>query len=175
MNETVFLTRDARLDSYISIPRAVLELPLSSTELLLYALLLDRARLSQREARWADQQGRVFLFYPLSALAADLGRTEMTVKRGLNRLEALGLLYRSRQGACRANKLYVKVPAPQAGVEDAPEASAPEAAERQDFDRLLEKKRAAAAAEAAARAPEGVSLEPGQRISEKYGIRQTLK
>ncbi len=169
MNETVFLARDTRLQSYISIPRAVLELPLSSTELLLYARLLDRARLSQREARWEDGEGRVFLFYPLAALAADLGRTEMTVKRGLNRLEELGLLYRRRQGACRANKLYVKVPASAQAAEDLAAAEGPGA----DFDRLLAEKRAACAQ--AERATEAFSLEPGKRISDKYGIRRTLK
>ncbi len=174
MKETVFLTRDARVQNFISIPRAVLDLPLRSTELLLYALLLDRARLSQRQVKWADDRGRVFLFYPLAALAKDLGRTEMTVKRGLARLEELGLLYRCRQGACRANKLYVKVPADEAERAHVPPEPAEAAQDRADFDSLLEKKRAADAAVRAAEQP-AFSLEPGQRISEKYGIRQTLK
>lgn len=137
-----FLTPNTRLSSYLCIPRPVLKLSLNSTELLLYALLLDRARMSQRKREWTDAEGRVFLFYPISELAAAADKAETTVKRSLQRLEELGLLYRRRQGACRSNLLYVKVP-------EEPAAPAPatcgkslgKAAEKAAFDRLLQQKR----------------------------------
>lgn len=153
---TTFITEHTGLFNYLCVPRQVLELELNSTELHLYALLLDRARLSQQSPAWEDPQGRVFIFYPIVQLAADLNKAESTVKRGLNRLEELGLLYRKRQGACRANRLYVRIPAE--AVASAPAAKVPpvsscyayaapcedprgKAKEKEAFDRLLQQKR----------------------------------
>ena len=99
-----------RLTNYLTIPRPVLELPLNATELLVYGLLLERAKLSAQNPEWTDEEGRVFLFFPVEALAQALGKNPSTVKRAMNRLEAQGLLLRQRQGSCRANKLYVQVP-----------------------------------------------------------------
>ena len=99
-----------RLTNYLAIPRPVLELPLNATELLVYGLLLERAGLSAQNPNWTDQEGRVFLFFPVEDLAKALGKNPSTIKRAMNRLEKEGLLLRQRQGACRANKLYVRVP-----------------------------------------------------------------
>lgn len=41
-------TREGGLTNYLPLPRPLLELDLSGTALLLYALLLDRATLSQK-------------------------------------------------------------------------------------------------------------------------------
>ncbi len=142
------VTPKIRLTNYLCIPRAVLELPLNGTELLLYALLLERAKLSSRNPEWTDKEGQVFLYYPIHRLAEDLGKDPSTVKRAMNRLEEHGLVRRRRQGACRSNKLYVQVP--EESVIKAPAPDFPgmkvrnpygKPVENADLERLLEKKR----------------------------------
>ena len=51
----------------------------------------------------------------ITALAAVLSRSSMTVKRSLNELETAGLIMRVRQGVGEPNRIYVLIP----GKEDA--------------------------------------------------------
>ena len=51
----------------------------------------------------------------VTALAAVLSRSSMTVKRSLNELETAGLIMRVRQGVGEPNRIYVLIP----GKEDA--------------------------------------------------------
>ena len=76
---------------------------------LLYGLLLSRTQLSQRSG-WADENGSVYVIYPIRQMADDLNRSERTVKNALNELENAGLLLRVRQGWNRANRLFLQVP-----------------------------------------------------------------
>ena len=76
---------------------------------LLYGLLLSRTQLSQRSG-WADENGSVYVIYPIRQMADDLSRSERTVKNALNELENAGLLLRVRQGWNRANRLFLQVP-----------------------------------------------------------------
>ena len=75
---------------------------------LLYGLLLSRTQLSQRSG-WADENGSVYVIYPIRQMADDLNRSERTVKNALNELENAGLLLRVRQGWNRANRLFLQV------------------------------------------------------------------
>lgn len=103
------LTMDTRLPPYMAYPRFLLGLELSETARLVYVLLLDRARLSKKNA-WTDAEGKVYLFYPIRELAEDCRKSEMTVKNALSDLQKLGLIRRVRQGARGANRIYVRVP-----------------------------------------------------------------
>lgn len=76
---------------------------------LLYGLLLSRTQLSQRSG-WADENGSVYVIYPIRQMADDMNRSERTVKNALNELENAGLLLRVRQGWNRANRLFLQVP-----------------------------------------------------------------
>ncbi len=87
----------------------MLKMDLSQTAKLLYALLLDRSTLSQRNG-WQDEQGRVYIVYPIVEIAEMLDKGCTAVKSALNELDAAGLLERKRVGFSAANQLYVKVP-----------------------------------------------------------------
>jgi MarR-like DNA-binding transcriptional regulator SgrR of sgrS sRNA len=105
-----FLTKDSAMPVYLVFPRFLLDSDLGETAKLLYIVLLDRARLSQQDARWRDEQGRVFLYFPIRDLAVALHKSEMTVKTALGALERAGLIQRKHQGTGKANQLYVKIP-----------------------------------------------------------------
>ncbi len=98
------------MPSYLILPRGLKELDLSSTELWVYALLLDRARLSYGSPAWRDGEGRAFLYYPILALSKALGRSGTAVKNALRRLEEMDLIRRERLGQGKPNRIYVKLP-----------------------------------------------------------------
>ena len=62
-----------------------------------------------------DENGILFVCFPVTAIAAVLSRSSMTVKRSLNELETAGLIMRVRQGVGEPNRIYVLIP----GKEDA--------------------------------------------------------
>ena len=62
-----------------------------------------------------DENGILFICFPVTAIAAVLSRSPMTVKRSLNELETAGLIMRVRQGVGEPNRIYVLIP----GKEDA--------------------------------------------------------
>ena len=55
---------DTRLPPYLPYPRFLLQADLTQTAKLLYALLLDRATLSQANG-WLDEGGRIYLVFPI--------------------------------------------------------------------------------------------------------------
>ena len=62
---------DTRLPPYLPYPRFLLQADLTQTAKLLYALLLDRATLSQSNG-WLDEGGRIYLVFPIEKIAAAL-------------------------------------------------------------------------------------------------------
>lgn len=107
---TEYLTENSSLPPYMACPRFLLGLAISDTAKLVYMLLLDRARLSMQNDGWVDESGHVFLYYTVNELAATLARSDMTIKTALKVLAEQGLLIRQRQGAGKANRIYVKIP-----------------------------------------------------------------
>ena len=57
-----------------------------------------------------DENGILFICFPVTAIAAVLSRSPMTVKRSLNELETAGLIMRVRQGVGEPNRIYVLIP-----------------------------------------------------------------
>lgn len=101
--------RGGGLTNYLPLPRALLELDLSGTALLLYGLLLDRATLSQKNGWW-DEEGWVYVRFPISKLAAALGREVTAVKRRLAELERAGLIYRMVPKRGEASQIFLYLP-----------------------------------------------------------------
>lgn len=101
--------RGGGLTNYLPLPRALLELDLSGTALLLYALLLDRATLSQKNGWW-DGEGWVYVRFPIQKLAAALGRGTTAVKRRLAELERAGLIYRMVPKRGEASQIFLYLP-----------------------------------------------------------------
>ena len=81
---------------------------ISQTAKLLYSLLLDRSTLSQKN-KWQDDEGRIYIIYPIAEIAEILDKGSTTIKGALNELDAAGLLERERGGFSAPNRLYVKV------------------------------------------------------------------
>ena len=103
------MTAETELPAYLPYPRFLLKMDISHTAKLLYALLLDRSTLSQKNG-WQDSEGRTYIVYPIAEIAEMLDKGCTTIKGALNELDAAGLLERRRMGFSAANRLYVKVP-----------------------------------------------------------------
>lgn len=108
---TQFLTQDSLIPPYMAFPRFLLDKDgLSETAKILYTILLDRARLSQKNDGWTDEQGHVFILFPIKNLAEVMHKSEMSIKTALTALEKETLIFRKRQGAGFPNRIYVKYP-----------------------------------------------------------------
>lgn len=106
---TQFLTQDSLIPPYMAFPRFLLDKDgLSETAKILYTILLDRARLSQKNDGWSDEQGHVFILFPIKNLAEVMHKSEMSIKTALTALETENLIVRKRQGAGFPNRIYVK-------------------------------------------------------------------
>ena len=99
---THFLTPGSQILNYLVFPKFLLEIDdLNETAKILYMILLDRARLSQKNDRWTDENGHVYLFFTIPSLADAMHKSEMTIKTALKALEEKQLIYRKRQGIGR--------------------------------------------------------------------------
>ena len=116
-----YMKTDAKLLPYLPFPRFLLGADLTQTAKLLYAVLLDRANLSRANG-WTDEDGNIFVVFPLNKLADMVDKGPSTVKNALNELEAAGLIERRRCGNGMPNRIYVKQP------------------DSQDIDRLMDRK-----------------------------------
>ena len=106
---TDYMTVDTTLPPYFPYPQFLMDMALSHTAALTYALLLDRAHLSQLNG-WTDEAGRVYLIFPVEKIAAVLNRSLSSAKNALAELSAAGLIERKRRGQFLPNLIYVKLP-----------------------------------------------------------------
>ena len=104
-----YLTAATPLPQYLPYARFLLDTNLSHTAKLLYTLLLDRATLSQKN-NWIDAQDRIFVVYPLSSLAKDLGYSISSITRAFAELENAQLVERVRIGFSKPSRILLKVP-----------------------------------------------------------------
>jgi len=108
---TRFLTKNALIPPYMAFPRFLLNMTqLNETAKILYVMLLDRARISQKNEKWIDLMGHVYVVYTIEKLAIVMHKSETTVKTAMSTLEQADLIVRKRQGLGHPNKIYVKVP-----------------------------------------------------------------
>ena len=104
-----YLKPNMPLPQYLPYARFLLDTDLSHTAKLLYTLLLDRATLSQKN-NWVDDWGRIYVIYPLSNLAKDLGCCVSSVTRSFTELEKANLVERVRYGFSKPSHILLKVP-----------------------------------------------------------------
>lgn len=93
-----FMTIDTPLPPCMPFPRALTGFPVSSTAKVMYCRMLD-AMLSKGQE---DENGILFVCFPVTAIAAVLSRSPMTVKRSLNELGAI--IHHPEVGALRSPK-----------------------------------------------------------------------
>lgn len=104
-----YLKPNMPLPQYLPYARFLLDTDLSHTARLLYTLLLDRATLSQKN-NWIDAQGCIYVVYPLSSLAKDLGCSISSITRSFTELENAQLVERVRNGFSKPSRILLKVP-----------------------------------------------------------------
>ena len=102
-----FMTSDTPLPPCMPSPKALAGRPISSTAKVMYCKMLDAMLTKKLE----DENGYLFVYFPVRQLAAELSWCEMTVKRSLNELESAGLIMRVRQrGFAELNRIYILIP-----------------------------------------------------------------
>jgi hypothetical protein len=105
--EYEFMTAATPLPPCMPFPKALAGLPISSTAKVMYCKMLDAMITKKLE----DENGILFVYFPVRQLAAELSRCEMTVKRSLNELENVGLIMRVRRwGFAELNRIYILIP-----------------------------------------------------------------
>ena len=102
-------TLETELTGYMPLPRELTQLDLPSTAVLIYAALLDRGTLSRKNG-YADEEGRVYVIFPVERLAETFHISDTAVKRHLKELEAIGLIRRSRTKRHSPSHIYLKIP-----------------------------------------------------------------
>ena len=102
------MTRETDTPQYIKFPIFLLDMKLSHTAKLIYAVLLDRTNLSKVNG-WIDEQGRVYIIYPVTSIAETLHKGVSVIKEGLSALDRAGLTERKRNFSA-PDTIYVKVP-----------------------------------------------------------------
>ncbi len=103
------MRKDSKLLPYLPYPRFLLDVDLTQTARVLYAALLDRANLSRANG-WTDEDGNIYIVFPLNKLADMVNKGPTTVKTALAELEVAGLIERRRCGNGMPNRIYVKQP-----------------------------------------------------------------
>lgn len=81
---------------------------LNLTDALVYSALYSRTSLSEKNS-WIDTDGRIYIFYSIENLSADLRKGQTVIKAALRKLTASGLIETKRNFGA-PNTIYVKLP-----------------------------------------------------------------
>ena len=100
--EYEFMTAATPLPPCMPFPKALAGFSVSSTAKVMYCWMLDAMLTAGEE----DENGFLFVHFPVAQLAVSLSRCEMTVKHSLNELESVGLIMRVRWGVGEPNRIY---------------------------------------------------------------------
>lgn len=107
--ETHYMDCHTRLPTYYPLPLFLFEMDLSGTAKLLYAVLLNRVPLSQKN-EWIDESGHVYIVYSIEEIAQTMHKGTTAIKNALRELDGCDLLKRVKNGFGKANHLYLKIP-----------------------------------------------------------------
>lgn len=112
MNEIDFYKINETLNNkYYQIPQELFvnrlyKEKLNSDSKILYAFLLDRLSLSQKN-HWFDREGRVYLIFTREEVQNKLCLSEKTVTKAFKQLNDVNLIAEKRQGLGKPNLIYV--------------------------------------------------------------------
>ena len=104
--EFEFMTAGTPLPPCMPLPPVLLRLPASSTAKVMYARMLDEALAYGME----DENGILYIHFPIKELAAALSRSTMTIKRAMSELDDMGLVMRVRRDFSKPNRIYLLIP-----------------------------------------------------------------
>lgn len=107
---TFFYGPEADMFTFFKIPKLLFAEPykhISTDAKLLYGLMLDRMGLSARDERWTDEDGRVYIYFPIAEVMDLLGIANPKATKLYRELESVELIQRKRQGLGKPTKIYV--------------------------------------------------------------------
>ncbi len=110
MSEKTYLKRNTKLTNYVILPRPKEISGISNTAKLVYALILARGTLSQKNDKWIEADDRVTLVYTEKSIAEELNCKERTVINAINELKKENLLEVKEDSKGRANVYYLLLP-----------------------------------------------------------------
>lgn len=106
---------------WVQLPLWVMQLHLSTTAAVVYAMLANRHKLSMttnaRTGEWSDDMG-IYCVYPRADLATATGLSMTTITRAMRELVAAGLIVDRRLGQGRPNRIYIPDPPAELPVAD---------------------------------------------------------
>ena len=105
-----FYGPEADMFTFFKIPKLLFAEPykhISTDAKLLYGLMLDRMGLSAQNERWTDEDGRVYIYFPIAEVMDLLGISDKSATKLYKELESVELIQRKRQGLGKPTKIYV--------------------------------------------------------------------
>ena len=111
MTNTIYIHQPEKTVSFIWLPNFLFEAPtftpLSNEAKVLYAFILCRTDLSRKNG-WADEYGRIYLYYPINEVVELLHCGRQKAVNTLRELQYAGLVEIQKQGCGKPNRIYPK-------------------------------------------------------------------
>ena len=112
MTKFVYIHQPEKAQSFTRLPSFLFEAPayqpLSNEAKILYAFILRRTELSRRN-KWADEYGRVYLYYPICEIVSLLHCGRQKAVNTLRELQYAELIDIRKQGCGKPNRIYPEV------------------------------------------------------------------
>lgn len=97
--------------SFIRIPKILMTddafSNISSHSKILYGMMIDKMASSLKN-KWLDDEGRVYIVYPVTEIQADMNLSKRKTLDCLSELEAIGLIEKRKRGGGLPSIIYVK-------------------------------------------------------------------
>ena len=111
MTSTIYIHQPEKAFRFTRLPNFLFEAPtfqpLSNEAKLLYAFILRRAELSRKNG-WADEYGRIYLYYPICEVVGLLHCGRQKAVNTLQELQYAELIDIKKQGCGKPNRIYPK-------------------------------------------------------------------
>ena len=102
-------TRSTVITNFYPVPRSLINGKLPAAAVIIYAMLLDRATLSQKND-YTDISGWIYVVYAQEELAQQLDISTRMVRRHIQALSGAGLIRPFRSSRKNANRYYLMIP-----------------------------------------------------------------
>lgn len=111
MTKFIYHYQQEKAQSFTQLPNFLFEAPtyqpLSNEAKLLYAFILRRTDLSRKNG-WADEYGRIYLYYPICEVIELLHCGRQKAVNTLRELQYAELIDIKKQGCGKPNRIYPK-------------------------------------------------------------------
>ena len=111
MTKFIYIHKQEKTRNFTQLPNFLFETsnyqPLSNEAKILYAFILRRAELSRKNS-WADEYGRIYLYYPICEVVGLLHCGRQKAINILRELQYAELIDIKKQGCGKPNRIYPK-------------------------------------------------------------------